>query len=85
MTEPTPAQEPPAAPPAEPDHFHVWDILETQIPKGQAIHPRIRPENFTIVLVRCRTCNLPRGIEVPGLWNLEQILKNYAQIRKPGE
>jgi hypothetical protein len=83
MTEPDPASEPiPYKPPSKPEHVHVWNILDVWQPSTQGYHPRIAPTDMTVVLIRCRTCELPQTIELRGIWTLEQILKNHARIER---
>jgi hypothetical protein len=66
--------------PEIPAHVHVWDILEAQNQAPQMLHPRLANSPITLVLVRCKECNLPQTVELPGTWTLEQILKNHARI-----
>jgi hypothetical protein len=69
------------AAPKVPEHVHIWDILDVWLPKNVVYHPQLRQVEITTVLIRCRECNLPKTIELQGIWTLEQILKNHARIQ----
>jgi hypothetical protein len=66
--------------PAEPEHVHGWGIIDVWHPSPAVMHPRVRPEAFTVALIRCRTCDMPRTIELQGTWSLTQLLQNHARI-----
>jgi hypothetical protein len=55
-------------------HVHVWDIIEVWQPPRPP-HPRMMADRITIVLVRCRTCDLPETVELSGNWTLEEITR----------
>jgi hypothetical protein len=68
--------------PEIPAHVHIWDILDVQIPDKTLYHPRLNQTAITVVLIRCKECDLPQTIELQGTWTLEQILKNHARIMR---
>lgn len=61
------------------EHVHIWDILDSQLPQSPIHHPRIGATVVTLVLVRCKTCNLPQTVELEGRWLLQDILKNFPK------
>lgn len=77
---PDPAPEPATGPfaPIDADtpnaHVHQWEILDTWEPVFQS-HPQLRTPTFTVVLVRCRVCEIPQTIELKGKWTLRQLLQ----------
>jgi hypothetical protein len=75
------SEQPQPSPPAQPEHVHMWEILERWSPAEPA-HPRLRAERVTYVLVRCKTCDLPQTVELSGVWTLEQLLKNHARVER---
>jgi hypothetical protein len=89
MNEPDPASKPipyePIKHPDQTNHVHVWTILDVWRPATEAYHPRLIQSNITVVLVKCKTCELPQTIELQGVWTLEQILKNHARIEHRGK
>jgi len=54
-------------------HIHTWDILGVQNPPKRPIHPRNTVWPTTIILIRCRECNLPQTEELDGTWTEEQV------------
>lgn len=68
--------------PVDNEHVHIWNILEVQIPQAPVHHPRIGATKVTIVLIKCKVCNLPQTIELDEHWTLEQILKNHARTER---
>jgi hypothetical protein len=70
--------------PEEQPHVHVWGLLDLWEPT-QPYHPQLKPVNATIVLVRCRTCDIPRTIELQGIWTMKQLLKNEARVERPSD
>ena len=62
---------------AQDAHVHVWDILDIKrtSPAGRPAHPRMPMATETIVLIRCRGCNLPESVSLDGDWTEEQIRK----------
>jgi hypothetical protein len=55
-------------------HVHVWETLGIWRPT-QPIHPRIRADYTTTVLLRCVTCHWPETSELDGIWTEEQVRK----------
>jgi hypothetical protein len=68
--------------PDQQDHVHMWEILDVWRPATEAYHPRIPQSQVTIVLIKCRTCELPQTVELQGVWSLGQVLKGYAQSQR---
>jgi hypothetical protein len=66
--------------PRQTDHVHTWDILDVWRQSERQYHPQIQPRPITVVLVKCKTCELPQTIELQGVWSLEQLLKSHARI-----
>ena len=77
---PNPAPEPTTGPfaPIDADtpnsHVHKWETLDIWHPVFSN-HPQLRTPAVTIVLVRCRVCEIPQTIELKGTWTLQQILQ----------
>jgi len=56
-------------------HIHRWEILDIWFPIEYPPHPRIKQEKQTVILIRCRTCELPQTVELQGTWTMEQVLQ----------
>ena len=71
--------QPKPTPKPEPEsHTHTWDLLEIWIPDDVQYHPRIAPSPKTVVLMICKTCNLPQTAELKGKWTLQQLRNAQA-------
>lgn len=56
-------------------HVHRWDILGIWTPPGRPVHPRDTSTAYTVVLIKCRECDLPDTTSLDGTWTEEQIRK----------
>jgi len=61
--------------PILPSHVHKWNVLDVWHPTPGLVHPRIKQEYQTFVLIRCDVCQIPQTIELKGTWTMEQILQ----------
>jgi hypothetical protein len=60
-------------------HDCLYDIIGVSYPEpvGEpSVHPRLRtrPPNETLVLIRCRICNMPEVQVISGHWTESQII-----------